>query len=63
MPIKIISAPGDHRDDFQHVEAQFNDWESENNPKIIDWNACVESLPTQRDLGSFMLTLVIRYDA
>ncbi len=63
MPIKIFSAPGDHRDDFTHVETQFNEWEAEKQPNIVSLHTTADPLPTQRDVGSFMLTLVVYYQA
>ncbi len=62
MPIKIFSAPGDHRDDFEQIELQYNAWEAEHKPRVLEIQSCVEKVHTQRDLGSFMLTLVVRYE-
>jgi len=61
MPIKIFSTPGDHRDDFVHLETQFNEWETETQPTVISMHTTANKLPTQRDVGSFMLTLVVHY--
>ncbi|MFQ5462188.1 MAG: hypothetical protein ACE5E5_06120 [Phycisphaerae bacterium] len=61
MPIKIFSTPGDHRDDFVHLETQFNEWEAQMQPTVISMHSTANPLPTQRDVGSFMLTLVVHY--
>ena len=62
MPIKIFSAPGDHRDDFVMVETQVNDWISEKNPKILELTPAVNQLQEKRDASAFMLTVVIHYE-
>jgi hypothetical protein len=62
MPIKIFSAPGDHRDDFQNVEKQVNEWSERTQPNIIDLHCCVNQMPEKRDLGGYLLTVVVRYE-
>ena len=62
MPIKIFSAPGDHLDDYAHVENQSNEWIEATKPDIKAINTTVNQLPTKRDTGQFMLTLVIHYE-
>ena len=62
MPFKIFAAPGDHKDDFAHVENQVNEWAAENNPHIIRFTTTVDQLPTKRETGQFMMALVIQYD-
>lgn len=62
MPIKIFAAPGDYRDDFAHVEEQTNTWIKECSPKIVDMEASVVCIPTKRETGQFMLTLVVHYE-
>jgi hypothetical protein len=62
MPIKIFVAPGDHRDDFGHVESQANEWLAQTNAKIIGTSIAVNELPGKRDNAGFMLSLVIHYE-
>ena len=62
MPIKIFVAPGDHRDDFNQVETQANEWIATHHPKIISTNIAVNEMPGKRDSKGYMLTLVIRYE-
>lgn len=62
MPLLIISAPGDHRDDFSEVVRQFNDWERKDHPRVRSLNHCVTPLPEARDSGKYMLTLVVHYE-
>ena len=62
MPIKIFSAPGDHRDDFAHVETQANEWIAAERPRIVHTAIAVNEMPGKRESGQFILTLVIHYD-
>ena len=62
MPIKIFSAPGDHRDDFKQVEEQVNTWIAESSPRVISVNPTVNNLQQKREHGNYMLTLVVHYD-
>lgn len=62
MPIKIFAAPGDHRDDFQPVEQQANDWMEENRPRIVSMHTTVSLIPTASGAGSFMMTLLVHYE-
>ncbi len=62
MPIKVFSAPGDHRDDFEVVEDQVNAWLHENEARLQDMMMDITPLPQSRDSKSFMMTIVIRYD-
>jgi len=62
MPIKIFSAPGDHRDNFEVVETQINDWIESAKPSVRDMQLDVTPLPERRDSKTFMMTIVLRYD-
>ncbi|RMF77065.1 MAG: hypothetical protein D6744_11780 [Planctomycetota bacterium] len=62
MPIKIISAPGDHRDDFAMVETQVNDWIEHAAPKVLSITPVVNPLPEKRDASTFMMTVLIHYE-
>ncbi len=63
MPIKIFAAPGDHRDDFDQVEIQFNEWEAEHKPRIISLHVDVETMSHKRDIGQYIMSLVAHYEA
>ncbi len=63
MAIKIFAAPGDHRDDFGSVEAQVNAWAEKTKANVVDMLCSVNEMPEKkRDLGSFMLTLIVHYE-
>ena len=62
MPIKIFSAPGDHRDDFAQVETQVNEWEAQAKPHIIAMHCTMHEVHGKRDAGSFVLTMVVHYE-
>ncbi len=62
MPIKIIAAPGDQRDDFENVQEQVNRWIDQARPRIISMNTTVNDMPGKRDHGTFMMSVVILYD-
>ena len=73
MPIKIFVAPGDHRDDFEHVENQFNTWEAEKKPNVTSLHTDVvvtsvkrhelgQTMTAEREVGQFMMSLVVYYE-
>jgi len=62
MPIKIFAAPGDHRDDFQSLERQVNDWIAQSRPRIVDMRTTVNPLAEKRENSGFMMTLVVHYE-
>lgn len=62
MPIKIFSAPGDQRDDFESIEAQVNDWMESAKPTVADMQLDITPLPERRDSKTFMMTIVLRYE-
>jgi hypothetical protein len=62
MPIKVFSAPGDHRTDFRAVEDQFNQWQSERQPKIVALHCAVNNTIERKDLGTYILTIVAHYE-
>ena len=62
MPIKIFAAPGDHRDDFEQIEQQANEWMEESGARVVSMQTTVSLMPTARDVGSFMMTLLVHYE-
>ena len=62
MPIKIFAAPGDHRNDFEAVEIQVNDWIKQNKPDVRDIRCTVNAMPEKRNLGDFLLTVIVLYE-
>jgi hypothetical protein len=62
VPIKIFSAPGDHRDDFQSVESQINDWMAAKNPSVINMYCQVTPTTHKRETGGYMLTIVVHFE-
>ena len=63
MPIKIFAAPGDHRDDFAHVQEQVNQWIDQAHPRIVSIHTTVNEMPGKRETGSFLMSLVAHYEA
>ena len=63
MPIKIIAAPGDHRNDFEQVEQQANEWIERTQPRIVNMSVAINQMPgVPRESGNFMMTLVVHYE-
>lgn len=62
MPIKIFAAPGDHRNDFEAVEIQVNEWIKQNKPDVRDIRCTVNAMPEKRNLGDFLLTVIVLYE-
>ena len=62
MPIKIFAAPGDHRNDFEAVEKQVNEWIEENTADVRDIRCTVNAMPEKRGLGDFLLTVIVHYE-
>lgn len=62
MPIKIFAAPGDHRNNFESLEDQVNQWMATKGPKVLSMHSSVTEMKDRKDIGSFMLTMVIHYD-
>ena len=62
MPIKIFAAPGDHRDDFQVLERQVNEWIAKERPRVVDLRTTVNPIGEKREHGGFMMTLVAHYE-
>jgi hypothetical protein len=63
MAIKIFAAPGDHRDDFGSLERQVNEWAAKSKANVVNMLCSVNEMPDKkRDLGSFMLTLIVHYE-
>ena len=62
MPIKIFAAPGDHRNDFEQVEMQSNEWMAASNPAVRAMTTTVNQMPSARESNHFMMTLTILYD-
>ena len=62
MPIKILAAPGDHRNDFDKLEAQTNEWIAQVRPQIISMHTSVTAMPNARDSNAFMMTLLVHYE-
>ena len=62
MPVKIFAAPGDHRNNFEQIEAQANTWMEETRPGILSMHTTVNQLPTTRDTSPFMMTLLVHYE-
>lgn len=62
MPIKIFAAPGDHRNDFEQVEIQANEWMASAKPNIQAMQTTVNSKPNAKESNFFMMTMVFLYD-
>jgi hypothetical protein len=62
VKIKIICAPGDHRDDFRQVEDQTNEWLAETKPKVLAMHFDVTPAADQRKDLAYILTVVVQYE-
>jgi|GEM_PF-1812846 len=62
MPIKIFAAPGDHRNDFEQVEKQANEWMTASKPSVRAMDTTVNPMPSARESNHFMMTLTFLYD-
>lgn len=63
MPIKVFAVPGDHRDDFANVEQQVNEWCEKSQRKVVAMHCSVNEMPEKkRDIGAFMLTVIVHYE-
>jgi hypothetical protein len=62
MPIKVFSAPGDHRDDCRLIENQVNEWMEAAQPTVVDMHCCVSARSERRGVRSFVLTIVVHYE-
>lgn len=62
MALKIFAAPGDHRDDFEQVEKQYNEWAERTQANVTEMQCAVNAMPEKRDSGGYLLTLVVRYE-
>jgi hypothetical protein len=61
MRIKIFSAPGDQRDDFEAVEAQVNEWLTAAAPAVEQMHVNVLPFQDRRDSKQFMMTVLVLY--
>lgn len=62
MPIKIFSAPGDHRSDFEVVEEQVNRWMAESQANVVSLHVDVKAAPDKSRTGDFIMTVVVQYE-
>ena len=61
MQINIFCAPGDHRDDFESVRSQFNEWAAAEKPDVVDVKMDVTAMTDDRNIGRYLLTLLVAY--
>jgi hypothetical protein len=61
MKFKIFSAPGDHRDDFESLENQMNEWSQSEVPHVVHWNMSVTAMTDPKNLGRYLMTAMVAY--
>ncbi len=62
MKFKIFSAPGDHRDDFDMLEKQLNEWVSGQQPEIVDLHMNVTAMTDSKNTGRYLMTVLVAYE-
>lgn len=61
MRIKVFCAPGDHRDDFENVESQFNEWAAAEQPEIVHLKMDVTAMTDDRNIGRYLMSVLVAY--
>ncbi|MHC4092694.1 MAG: hypothetical protein ACYSVY_20875 [Planctomycetota bacterium] len=63
MRFKIFCVPGDHRDDFEVLENQLNEWAAEAKPKIVNLDSTVTAMTDPKNLGRYIMSVLVAYRA
>jgi len=63
MRFKIFCVPGDHRDDFEMLEGQLNDWVANQQPKILSLHSNVTPMTDAKNMGRYLMTVLVGYEA
>lgn len=61
MQFRIFSAPGDHRDDFENVNRQLNEWSAAEKPQIAVLRMTVTAMTDERNVGRYLMTVLVGY--
>lgn len=61
MQFKILAAPGDHRDDFESLEKQLNEWSRSTDPQIISLQTQVTAMTDAKNIGRYLMTVLVAY--
>ena len=61
MQFKILAAPGDHRDDFESLEKQLNEWSRSADPQIISLQTQVTAMTDPKNIGRYLMTVLVAY--
>ncbi len=63
MRFKVFCAPGDHRDDFEVLENQLNEWAAQAKPKIVSVNSSVTAMTEAKNVGRYIMSVVVAYES
>jgi len=58
---KVFCAPGDHRDDFEFLEQQLNEWSESVNPDILHIQTNVTAMTDVKSSGRYIMSALIAY--
>ncbi|MCP4248477.1 MAG: hypothetical protein GY778_15625 [bacterium] len=63
MRFKIFCAPGDHRDDFEVLEGQLNEWAEKDQPNLLSCNSSVTPMTDPRNAGRYLMSVLVAYQS
>ena len=61
VQFKILAAPGDHRDDFESLQKQLNEWSASANPQIVSVQVQVTGMTDAKNVGRYLMTVLVAY--
>ncbi|MBU0640901.1 MAG: hypothetical protein KKB50_18710 [Planctomycetes bacterium] len=61
MRFKIFCAPGDHRDDFEAIQTQLNEWAAAEDPDIVDVCVQVTAMTDTKNIGRYLMSVLVTY--
>ncbi len=61
MRFKIFCVPGDHRDDFEVLEGQLNEWADQEKPTLLFCNSGVTPMSDPKNVGRYLMSVLVAY--
>ncbi len=58
---KIFCVPGDHRDDFESLERQLNEWSESASPEILHIQTNVTAMTDIKNSGRYLMSALVAY--
>ncbi len=58
---KIFCVPGDHRDDFESLESQLNEWSESAHPEILQVQMNVTPMTDPKNIGRYLMSALVSY--